>query len=39
MEGFQGLTPYRQFSFGDMAANTAGAVVFSLAYAVSWIKK
>ena len=32
MEGFQAFTPYRQFSFGDMASNTAGAVVFSLAY-------
>lgn len=38
IEVFQGLTPYRQFSFGDMAANTAGAVVFSLAYA-AWIMK
>ena len=33
IEVLQGLTPYRQFSFGDMAANTAGAVVFVLVYA------
>jgi VanZ family protein len=38
IEIFQGLTPYRQFSFADMAANTAGAVVFGLAYA-AWMKK
>ena len=35
IEIFQAFTPYRQFSFGDMAANTAGAVVFSLAYAAA----
>ncbi|NJD57442.1 MAG: hypothetical protein FIA94_13710 [Nitrospirae bacterium] len=33
IEVLQGLTPYRQFSFGDMAANAAGALVFCLAYA------
>ena len=38
IEFLQGLTPHRQFSFGDMAANTAGAVVFCLAYATC-IKK
>ena len=38
IEVLQGITPHRQFSFGDMAANTAGAVVFCLAYATC-IKK
>lgn len=33
IEVLQGLTPYRQFSFGDMAANAAGALVFCFAYA------
>jgi VanZ family protein len=34
IEVLQGLTPHRQFSVGDIAANTAGAAVFCLAYAV-----
>ena len=32
IEVLQGLTPHRQFSVSDMAANTAGAVVFCLVY-------
>ena len=32
LEVLQGLTPYRQFSIGDMVANTAGAVVCCFAY-------
>ncbi len=32
MEVVQAFIPYREFSFGDMAANTTGALVFSLVY-------
>ncbi len=32
MEVLQALTPSRQFSFGDMAANAIGAAVFALVY-------
>jgi len=32
MEVVQSLVPYREFSFGDMAANAAGALVFSSVY-------
>jgi VanZ family protein len=39
LEVLQGLTPYRQPSFGDVLANTAGAVVFALAYAAGTKKK
>ena len=38
IEVLQAFTPYRHFSFGDMAANTAGAVVFGLAYAAKMKK-
>jgi VanZ family protein len=39
IEVLQGLTPHRQPSLGDVLANTAGAVVFSLAYAARIKKK
>ena len=39
IEILQGLTPYRQFSFGDMAANAAGAVIFCLVYAAATKKR
>jgi VanZ family protein len=39
LEVLQGLTPYRQPSLGDVLANTAGAVVFALAYAAGTKKK
>jgi len=32
MEVIQSFIPYRQFSFGDMAANASGALVFSVIY-------
>jgi len=39
LEVLQGLTPYRQPSLGDVLANTAGAVVFGIAYAARTKKK
>jgi len=38
LEVLQGLTSYRQPSLGDVLANTAGALVFGIAYAAG-IKK
>jgi VanZ family protein len=39
LEVLQGLTPHRQPSLGDVLANTAGAVVFGIAYAARTKKK
>jgi len=39
LEVLQGLTSYRQPSLGDVLANTAGAVVFAIAYAAGTKKK